>query len=75
MTTTEMAGLLGVRLVGIAHLPLITHLIKAHRSAGIGRLAFGMWLVSSVLVTAHTVATRNRPVSPCVDGMNSEELP
>ena len=57
MTTTEMVGFTGVGLAGIAYLPQITHLIKEHCSAGISRLAFGMWLVSSLLVTAHAVAT------------------
>ena len=57
LTTTEMVGFTGVGLAGIAYLPQITHLIKEHCSAGISRLAFGMWLVSSLLVTAHAVAT------------------
>lgn len=58
MTTTEIASFVGVGLAGIAYLPQITHLIKEHCSAGISRLAFGMWLVSSLLVTAHAVAIR-----------------
>ncbi len=33
-------------------------MIKEHCSAGISRLAFGIWLVSSLLVTAHAVAIR-----------------
>jgi uncharacterized protein with PQ loop repeat len=57
VTATEMVGFIGVGLAGIAYLPQITHLIKQHCSAGISRLAFGMWLVSSLLVTAHAVAT------------------
>ena len=57
MTTTEMVGFVGVGLAGIAYLPQITHLIKERCSAGVSRLAFGMWLVSSFLVTAHAVAT------------------
>ena len=60
MTTTEMVGFTGVGLAGIAYLPQITHLIKEHCSAGISRLAFGMWLVSSLLVTAHAVATTRK---------------
>jgi len=52
-----MVGFTGVAIAGIAYLPQITHLIKEHCSAGISRLAFGMWLVSSLLVTAHAVAT------------------
>jgi uncharacterized protein with PQ loop repeat len=52
-----MFGFTGVAIAGIAYLPQITHLIKEHCSAGISRLAFGMSLVSSLLVTAHAVAT------------------
>jgi uncharacterized protein with PQ loop repeat len=57
LTTTEMVGFTGVAIAGIAYLPQITHLITEHCSAGISRLAFGMWLISSLLVTAHAVAT------------------
>jgi hypothetical protein len=52
-----MVGFTGVAIAGIAYLPQITHLINEHCSAGISRLAFGMWLISSFLVTAHAVAT------------------
>ena len=57
MNATELAGFVGVGLAGIAYLPQIVHLISQHCSAGISRLAFGMWLVSSLLVMTHAIAT------------------
>jgi hypothetical protein len=36
--------------------PQISHLIRARCSAGISRLAFGAWLLASLLVTARAVA-------------------
>ncbi len=55
---TEVAGFIGVGLAGAAYVPQITHLIRAHCSAGISRIAFGAWLVSSLLVTTRAVAIR-----------------
>src|SRR6186997_1755400 len=57
MSATEFAGFLGVGLAGVAYLPQIVHLIAEHCSAGISRLAFAMWLISSLLVTTHAIAT------------------
>jgi hypothetical protein len=54
---TEAAGFLGTALAGAAYIPQIWHLITAHCSAGISRLAFGVWSVASLLVTSHAVAT------------------
>src|SRR5215475_12856787 len=56
MTITEVAGFAGAGLAGAAYVPQISHLIKAHCSAGISRLAFEAWLVASVLITARAVA-------------------
>jgi uncharacterized protein with PQ loop repeat len=58
LTATEIAGFLGAGLAGAAYVPQISHLIRAHCSAGISRLAFGTWLVASVLTTAHAIAIR-----------------
>jgi uncharacterized protein with PQ loop repeat len=55
---TEVAGFAGVGLAGAAYLPQITHLIRAHCSAGISRLAFAVWFVSSLLVTTRAAAVR-----------------
>lgn len=55
---TEIAGFIGVGLAGAAYVPQISHLIRAHCSAGISRLAFGVWLVSSLLITTHAIAIR-----------------
>lgn len=56
MEITELAGLAGAVLAGTAYMPQITHLVRARCSAGISRLAFGIWLLSSVLVLLHAVA-------------------
>jgi len=56
LTATEIAGFVGAGLAGAAYVPQISHLIRARCSAGISRLAFGVWLLSSVLITARAVA-------------------
>lgn len=56
MELSEMAGFAGAVLAGTAYMPQITHLVRARCSAGISRVAFAIWLLSSVLVLAHAVA-------------------
>ena len=56
LTATQIAGFVGAGLAGMAYVPQISHLIRARCSAGISRLAFGIWLLSSLLVTARAVA-------------------
>jgi uncharacterized protein with PQ loop repeat len=56
MTITEIAGFAGAGLAGAAYVPQISHLIRARCSAGISRLAFAAWLLSSVLITARAIA-------------------
>ena len=56
MTITEIGGFAGAGLAGAAYVPQISHLIRARCSAGISRLAFAVWLLSSVLITARAVA-------------------
>jgi hypothetical protein len=56
LTATQIGGFVGAGLTGAAYVPQIVHLIRARCSAGISRLAFGVWLLSSVLVTARAVA-------------------
>ncbi len=58
LRVTEAAGFIGAGLAGAAYVPQISHLIRAHCSAGISRLAFAVWLVSSLLVTTHAIAIR-----------------
>lgn len=53
---TEMAGFVGVALAAAAYVPQIWHLIRAHCSAGLSRLAFGVWFVSSLLVASNALA-------------------
>ena len=56
LTATQIGGFVGAGLAGAAYVPQIFHLIRARCSAGISRLAFGVWLLSSVLITARAVA-------------------
>jgi len=56
LTATEIAGFVGAGLAGAAYVPQIFHLVRARCSAGISRLAFGVWLLSSVLTTTRAVA-------------------
>jgi hypothetical protein len=56
LTATQIGGFVGAGLAGAAYVPQICHLIRARCSAGISRLAFGVWLLSSLLITAHAVA-------------------
>jgi len=56
LTATEIAGFVGAGLAGAAYVPQISHLVRARCSAGISRLAFGVWLLSSVLTTTRAVA-------------------
>jgi PQ loop repeat len=56
LIATQIGGFVGAGLAGAAYIPQISHLIRARCSAGISRLAFGLWLLSSLLVTAHAIA-------------------
>ena len=56
LTATEIAGFAGAGLAGAAYVPQIAHLIRARCSAGISRLAFAVWLLASLLVTARAIA-------------------
>ena len=56
MTATAVGGFVGAGLAGAAYVPQIVHLIRARCSAGISGLAFGVWLLSSLLITARAVA-------------------
>jgi uncharacterized protein with PQ loop repeat len=53
---TQIGGFVGAGLAGAAYVPQIFHVIKARCSAGISRLAFSVWLLSSLLITARAVA-------------------
>lgn len=57
LRATELAGFAGAALAGAAYVPQIWHLIREQCSAGLSRLAFAAWLVSSMLVTSHALAT------------------
>jgi PQ loop repeat len=56
LTATQIGGFAGAGLAGVAYVPQISHLVRARCSAGISRLAFGVWLLASVLTTTRAVA-------------------
>jgi len=56
LTATQIGGFLGAGLAGAAYVPQISHLIRARCSAGISQLAFRVWLLASVLITARAIA-------------------
>jgi PQ loop repeat len=56
LTITQIGGFAGAGLAGAAYVPQISHLVRARCSAGISRLAFGAWLLASLLTTARAVA-------------------
>jgi len=56
LTATEIAGFAGAGLAGAAYVPQISHVVRARCSAGISRLAFGVWLLASLLTTTRAIA-------------------
>jgi hypothetical protein len=56
LIATQIGGFVGAGLAGAAYVPQISHLIRARCSAGISRLAFGVWLLASLLITARAIA-------------------
>jgi uncharacterized protein with PQ loop repeat len=56
LTITQVGGFIGAVLAGVAYVPQISHLVRAHCSAGISRLAFEVWLLSALLTTARALA-------------------
>ena len=52
----QIGGFVGAGLAGAAYIPQISHLIRARCSAGISRLAFAVWLLSSLLITTRAIA-------------------
>ena len=55
----EILGMVGIGLSVVAYLPQVLHLMKEHCSAGISARAWGLWLVSSVLVGSLAVYRRD----------------
>jgi len=55
MNMPNYLGLVGAIIAGYAYLPQVSHLIKEKCSAGISRRAFGLWIISSVLVTINAI--------------------
>jgi hypothetical protein len=56
VTATEIAGVVGAALAGLAYVPQLSRLIGSHCSAGISLLAEEVWLLASFLTTARAIA-------------------
>src|ERR1700760_1657699 len=56
LTVTEIGGFAGAGLAGAAYVPQIAHLVRARCSAGVSSLAFGVWLLASILITVRAIA-------------------
>ena len=65
----EMIGYLGIAVSAIAYLPQITHLAKAHCSAGVSTRAWGLWMLSGLFIGAQAVKSGN-PVFVALQAMN-----
>jgi lipid-A-disaccharide synthase-like uncharacterized protein len=55
----EILGVAGIAISMLAYLPQVTHLAREHCSAGVSRRAWGMWLVSSLLIGAVALERRD----------------
>jgi hypothetical protein len=56
LTTTEIAGVVGAALAGVAYVPQLSRLIGSRCSVGISMLAQEVWLAASLLTTARAIA-------------------
>lgn len=56
MDLTQLVGLFGATLAGVAYLPQIIHLAKEHCSVGISRSAFSLWLIAALAILVHAVS-------------------
>jgi uncharacterized protein with PQ loop repeat len=52
----EWIGFAAISLSILAYLPQIIHMIRLHCSAGLSMRAYSMWMVSSVLLLAYSIA-------------------
>lgn len=59
VSVSELLGLTGAAIAAYAYLPQITHLVRERCSAGLSERAFGLWLLSSVLMTTHAISIRS----------------
>ncbi len=55
----EILGIAGIAISMLAYLPQVVHLERQHCSAGVSGRAWGMWLVSSLLVGALALHRRD----------------
>ncbi len=55
----ELLGITGIAVSVLAYLPQAVHLAKERCSAGVSRRAWGMWLLSSLLIGALALHRRD----------------
>ena len=59
LSVFELLGITGIAISVLAYLPQAVHLAKEHCSAGVSRRAWGMWLVSSLLIGTFALHRRD----------------
>ena|SRR5437762_7601476 len=69
METNQYIGFGGTLLVLTAYIPQVSHLIKAKCSAGVSRMAFIIWFVSSLMLLVHSFMIKET-VSIFLQGIN-----
>lgn len=57
---TEALAFAGTLLVGIAYVPQVVHLAKAHCSAGVSIKAWLLWLTADLLILTHSISLGDR---------------
>lgn len=59
MNFTELLGLFGATLAGVAYLPQIIHLLKEHCSVGISRGAYLLWFIAALAILVHAISIQS----------------
>lgn len=59
VNVAAIAGMTGACVSASAYVPQIGHMFRAHCAGGVSRMAFGAWIISSVLCLWQAVAIRS----------------
>jgi lipid-A-disaccharide synthase-like uncharacterized protein len=58
-TAFELLGFAGIAIAMLAYIPQVIHLAREHCSAGVSGQAWGMWIVSGLLIGALALYRRD----------------
>jgi uncharacterized protein with PQ loop repeat len=59
MNLTQIIGLFGAILSGIAYLPQIVHLVRERCSVGISRKVYLLWLVAALAILVNAISIKS----------------